>query len=183
MQLSAICHYPVRNESNLISLQSTSLLPVSATCPTHPTFLALITLIMFGGNHRSYTPQFSPSFCHSFLLGTSIFLGITCLHEVSEYEYILTSTISNIVSKQNPARSYYSSKTHYKTAKKPEPSTTRAKATARIGISSNLGIRNRIDPTGQRNHIRYLLQCVTQYITSLHSTLAEYVGMITSPYY
>lgn len=90
LQLSAICHYPEMDESNPISLQPTSLLPISATCPTHLTLLDLITLIMSGGKNKSYMPQFSPSFCHFFLLDTSIFLGITCLRELSEYEYLLS---------------------------------------------------------------------------------------------
>jgi hypothetical protein len=86
LQLSAICHYPEMDESSPISLQSTFLLPISARCPSHLTHLDLITLIMSGDKHKSYMPQFSPSFCHFFHLVTSIFLGTTCLHEASEYE-------------------------------------------------------------------------------------------------
>ena len=85
LQLFAICHYPKMDESNPISLQSTSLLPISATCPTHLNLLDLSTLIMSGGKHKSYMPQFSPTTVTFFHLGTGIFLSITCLHEVSEY--------------------------------------------------------------------------------------------------
>lgn len=139
------------DEFNPISLQSTSLFPISATCPTHLTLLDFVTPIMSGGKHKSYMPPFSPSI--TFFSQAQVSPSVLPAYMKSNYMkwiWMLTSTISNIVSKQNPARSYYSSKTHYKTTKEPEPSTTRAKATSRIGISSNLGIRNRIDPTGQK---------------------------------